>query len=397
MIIEEKIGVEILAENSSLAKNWGRCGLLCNHSSVTKTFKPSVSILKEILGKQLLYIMAPQHGYWSTEQDNMIETPHSFYLNQNLKIYSLYEKTRIPSEEMLDKIETLIIDLPIVGCRVYTYKWTLFNCLIAAKEHNKKIIVLDRLNPLGGEQIEGACLEPELSSFVGMHPLPMRHGLSVGELARIFNIHHGADLTVIKMENWNVSKPWPAHRPWVPTSPNLPTLDAVAIYPGMVLFEGTNLSEGRGTTSPFQLIGAPYIKDSSRLIKRVHELYPKLAGVFLQEVSFRPVFGKWASQVCNGVAIRILNRKKINSYLFGLSLLKACIDIGEEKFAWKEPPYEYNYKTLPIKLILGKELAANHLTNNTFSCEDSVWSAGISGYIETVSSSLLYPRVLKGY
>lgn len=386
----EQIGLEVLYNQKSLAKDWGRCSLLCNQASVAKNYRSSVSLLKEVFDQRLAHIMAPQHGYWSTEQDNMIETPHDNWSDSSLKIYSLYSETRTPSSIMLSTIDTIIIDLQIVGCRVYTFKWTLFNCLHAAQKHNKKIVVLDRPNPLGGKLIEGSCLDLKLSSFVGMYPLPMRHALTIGELANLFNQDIGADLTVIPMKHWDFNKYWNRNRPWVPTSPNLPTLDSVAVYPGMVLFEGTNVSEGRGTTLPFQLIGAPYLKDSSALIKRVKDYLPRLSGVCLQATSFRPMFGKWSGKTCNGVALRVIDREEVKSYLLGVTLLKSIMDLSENNFEWKPPPYEYDHKNLPIKLIVGSEEISEHLEN--FVQDNPYWSRGSSRYQKKTEDTLLYPR-----
>lgn len=387
---DHQIGVEILANHATLAKDWGRCSLLCNQASVARNYETTVSILKKVLGSQLIHLMVPQHGYWSTEQDNMKETSHSFWHNSKLKVYSLYAESREPSEKMFSSIDTLIIDLQIVGCRVYTFKWTLFNCLHAAKKYNKKIVILDRSNPLGGKVIEGSCLDLKVASFVGMYPLPMRHALTIGELAQLFNQDISSDLTVVSMKNWDFHHTWEQKRPWIPTSPNLPTLDSVCVYPGMVLFEGTNISEGRGTTLPFQLIGAPYIKNSIDLMKRVDDYCPNTAGVYLQETSFRPTFGKWSGEVCNGVALRVVDREKVNSYLLGVSLLKSFMDLGEKDFAWKIPPYEYDHKTLPIKLIAGSEKITDHL--DSFVKEDPFWSNKTCMYKKKIKDILLYPR-----
>jgi uncharacterized protein YbbC (DUF1343 family) len=352
-------------------------------------------VLQEKLGKNLVALLAPQHGFHSTVQDNMIETEHSIHPPTGLPIYSLYSETREPTEAMLKTIDTMVIDIQIVGCRVYTFKYTIAACLRAAKKHNKRVVILDRPNPLGGVLIEGSALDLSVKSFVGEFEIPMRHGLTSAEAAIFFNQSIGASLEIIPMKEWNPASLWSdLNRNWVLTSPNLPTVDAVYIYPGTVLFEGTNISEGRGTGLPFQFIGAPFVTNAGKLINKIGEILGKEIGesIFLRETSFEPTSQKHKNQTCHGFQIHIMNAKRLKSYNIGLGILRAFIEEYPDDFAWKQPPYEYEYVKLPINLIVGIKDADRHLTDGSFSLTDSLWSQGISKYIEIVLPHLLYER-----
>jgi uncharacterized protein YbbC (DUF1343 family) len=272
---------------------------------------------------------------------------------------------------MLDGLETLIIDLQIVGCRIYTWKSTIAGCLRAAKAHGKRIVILDRPNPVGGTVLEGNTLEMDAASFVGQFPIPMRHGLSAGEAAQFFNRGIGADLEVVALENWDPSQVWDDFgRQWVPTSPNLPTIAPVHVYPGTVVFEGTNLSEGRGTALPFQLLGAPYIPDSELFVDKVLSILGNDSpGLILRPTSFQPTFHKWAGQECNGLQIHVIDPKKVRSFALALAILQTAMDMGGDAFQWKQPPYEYDLETLPIKLIFGSHKIVSKFGKN-FSIAD---------------------------
>ena len=243
---------------------------------------------------QLAAIFGPQHGFQSDLQDNMIESPHAKDARRNVPVFSLYSETREPTPEMLDLIDVLVIDIQDVGARIYTFIYTMANCLRAAARQGMPVIVCDRPNPIGGVAVEGPMLEPGYESFVGQFPIPMRHGMTVAELARLFNEQHGigAELEVVPMEGWSRDMYWDeTGLPWVMPSPNMPTLDTAIVYPGTVLFEGTMLSEGRGTTRPFELIGAPWL-DGELLAERMNRA--GLSGVYFRPATFEPTFQKHA-------------------------------------------------------------------------------------------------------
>ena len=388
------VGLEKLIDTPELSRNWGACGLLCNQASLTLDWQHASVVLRKVLQNRFKVIFGPQHGYMGTAQDNMIETPHGRYEDSEIKIYSLYSETREPTEEMLAEIDTLIIDLQIVGCRIYTFKATIAACLKSAKKYGKRVVVLDRPNPLGGQHVEGRCLDRDLKSFVGPSEIPMRHGLSAGEAALLFNQEYGAELEIVPLQNWSWEKAWyGGNRPWILTSPNLPTIDPVYVYPGMVIFEACNVSEGRGTGLPFQFFGSPFCSDPAAIKSRIYSYLGRIPGVFVREAAFEPTSGKWMGRLCKGLQVHILDPDSIFSYHFALAMMKSFWDDLGEHFSFKNPPYEYNYDILPLKLILGSEKVVEHIEN--YSVDDVFWHEGISAYCEKAQNLLLYPRELQ--
>lgn len=389
-IMATKVGLEVLMDKPELANNWGKCCLLSNQASLARNWDSSVDSVKKVLGKRLVSLMAPQHGFWCTEQDNMIET-EDMYHSSGLKIYSLYSHTREPTREMLESIDTLIVDLQITGCRIYTFKSSIAACLRAALNHGKRVVVLDRANPVGGQIIEGPCLEPPARSFVGEYPIPMRHGLSAGEAAMFFNLEIGAELCVVPMECWDPTQVWAATgRKWVPTSPNLPSEDSVYVYPGMVLFEGTNISEGRGTCQPFQLIGAPYCDDENKLQERVRHYVPDSKGLIYRGYSFQPTFGKWQGEVCRGLQLIVTEPNLVCSFTLAIGIIKSFIDLYPNQFQYKEPPYEYEYAKNPMNIILGSLEGVEYLHKSKI--VDPFWKKGHEDFLNKSQDILVYKR-----
>ena len=330
-----------------------RLGLLCNPASVDPMFNHARFLVNRRLPGKLTALYSPQHGFFAEKQDNMIESADMEEPDLKIPVYSLYGKTRMPTEEMLDPIDVLLVDLQDVGTRVYTFMYTLSYCLEAAEAFNKKVVVLDRPNPINGLTIEGNCLKPDWRSFVGRFPLPMRHGLTIGELAHLFNEHFGIDcgLEVIQMEGWRRSMFFgQTGLPWVPPSPNLPGPVSTMVYPGQVIWEGTNVSEGRGTTQPFELFGAPYISPEKIAATISAESIP---GIILREAVFEPTANKWQARPCRGFQIHVTDPHEFRPYETGLRLLQAVIRHHQKDFEWKQPPYEYETKKLPIDLIVG--------------------------------------------
>src|SRR4029450_10267956 len=300
---------------------------------------------------KLTAIFGPQHGLKSDLQDNMIESPHGKDQRRNVPIFSLYSETREPTSEMLDLIDVLVIDIQDVGARIYTFIYTMANCLAAAARKGLPVIVCDRPNPIGGAAIEGPMLEEGYESFVGQYPIPMRHGMTVGELARLFNERHGlgAALEVVPMEGWSRGMYWDeTGPPWVLPPPNMPTLDTAIVYPGTVLFEGTMLSEGRGTTRPFELIGAPWI-EAGELASRPNGV--GLPGVYFRAAFFEPTFQKHARQTCGGCQIHVLDRLAFAPVRTAVELIAEFSRQHPVKFAWREPPYEYEREKPPINIL----------------------------------------------
>ncbi len=389
-----KLGLEVLLENPAISDGWGRCALLCNQASTTQSLESSWDVLHKILGDRLKVFFGPQHGFHATVQDNMIETDHQLIGPFERPVYSLYSQVREPEDYMLKEVDSIIIDIQIVGCRVYTFKYTIAGILRAAKRLSKKVVVLDRPNPLGGVAVEGRVLDLDAKSFVGEYEIPLRHGLTVAESALFFNKEIGADLDIIEMKGWDPHTYWDDNfKQWTLTSPNLPTITSFYVYPATVMLEGTNLSEGRGTGLPFQFFGAPYIKDSKAFVDRI-QMYHQDSGFHLRPTEFQPTSQKWSGHVCRGAQIHVLNPKYLKTYKLGLAIMRAAYDLAPKDFSWKGPGYEYDFKNLPIDLILGKIGAGPKIIDN-LDLSDSYWSQGIESYIEKTKEILIYQRNLE--
>ena len=330
-------------------------GVVCNHASIDQGFVHLIDKVAAAEGVTLAAIFGPQHGFRSDVQDNMVETPHGDDTRRRVPIYSLYSETREPTADMLRGIEALIVDLQDIGARIYTYIYTMANCMRAAARHGVQVIVCDRPNPIGGTDIEGARLEPGWESFVGQFPIPMRHGMTIGELARLFNdaFGIGAPLDVVRMEGWSRNMYADVTGlPWVMPSPNMPTLDTAIVYPGTVLFEGTILSEGRGTTRPFELAGAPWI-DAERFAAAMNGL--GLPGVHFRPAGFEPTFQKHAKQPCGGCQIHVTDRNAFRPVITGVALIDMFRRLDPGRFAWRQPPYEYEHDKMPIDILAGSD------------------------------------------
>jgi uncharacterized protein YbbC (DUF1343 family) len=348
-----RLGSDLLLSTSRL--HGSRVAVVCNHASVDRGFLHVVDRLASAEDVTLAAIFGPQHGFRSDVQDNMIETPHGDDVSRRVPIYSLYSETREPTAEMLRGVDVMVIDLQDIGARIYTYIYTMANCLRACGRHGVPVIVCDRPNPINGIDVEGALLLPGFESFVGLFPIPMRHGMTIGELASLFNerFHLGATLEVVKMEGWRREMYADAsHLPWVMPSPNMPTLETAVVYPGTVLFEGTMLSEGRGTTRPFELVGAPWI-DAERFARAMNVL--GLPGVFFRPAVFEPTFQKHAKQTCGGCQIHVTDRAAFKPVLTGAALIQMFRRQDPAKFAWRQPPYEYEHDKLPIDILAGSD------------------------------------------
>jgi uncharacterized protein YbbC (DUF1343 family) len=333
-----------------------RAGVLCNHASVDHRLAHIVDRMAEADGVRLSAIFGPQHGFRSDVQDNMIETPHGEDPLRRVPVYSLYSETREPTVEMLRGLDVLVVDLQDIGARIYTYIYTVANCLKACGRHRVPVVICDRPNPINGVDVEGACLRAGFESFVGQFPIPMRHGMTIGEIARLFNegFGLGAELEVIRMEGWRRDMyADDAGTPWVMPSPNIPTLESAVVYPGTVLFEGTLLSEGRGTTRPFELVGAPWI-GAEAFAREMNAL--ELPGVFFRPAVFEPTFQKHAKMPCGGCQIHVTDRSAFKPVLTGVALLELFRRADPARFAWRQPPYEYEKEKLPFDILAGSDV-----------------------------------------
>lgn len=353
-------GLDHLRSDAALQEKYkGNVGYLCHSASVDATYKHGLFTLKSLFGNRLKKIFSPQHGFVSDVQDNMVETDHYTHPYFQLPVYSLYSETRMPTPKMLAGLDHIFIDLQDVGTRIYTYIYTTTLMMEACAKAGIEVIILDRANPIDGQTIEGNMLDLPYASFVGRHPLPVRHGLTIGEVATMAKKHWNINcpLEIIKMDRW---ERWMAYEdtgmPWVMPSPNLPTIEAAFTFVGTVLFEGTNISEGRGTTRSLEIVGHPGIEPYSFL----EILTPKLEaaglnGFVLRPVNFLPTFQKHHNVACGGYQIHVTDRNSFKPWALCQLLCREFYHHLGEKFVWKQPPYEYEYKKLPIDLINGTD------------------------------------------
>ena len=326
-----------------------------NQASVDRRLQSAAEVLSEAYPSRLTSLFSPQHGPWGAQQANMIESPHDRHPVLGIPIHSLYSETRRPTPGMLDGLECLVVDLQDVGTRVYTFTWTVTYCLEACAEAGIPVVILDRPNPLGGNEVEGPRLDPRFASFVGRAAIPMRHGLTIAELSLYLNqaMQIDAEIEVVPMRGWSREMQFDdTGRPWIPPSPNLPTLQSVRLYPGQVLLEGTNLSEGRGTTTPFELVGAPFI-DEFALASRLQE--HGLPGVEFRPCRFRPGWDKWAGCDCGGVALHVVDVGEFRPCRTTLEVMATVKALWPDRFEWSQPPYEYETEKMPIDILSGSD------------------------------------------
>jgi uncharacterized protein YbbC (DUF1343 family) len=386
-----KLGVEKLLEEKLNILRGARVGLICNQASVDHKLRHTADVLYEHPGVQLTALFGPQHGIRGDVQDNMIETEHTIDRETGLPIHSLYSETREPTEEMLKDLDALVFDMQDVGCRIYTFAYTMANCMKSATKFGKKVIVCDRPNPINGSRVAGNVLEPRQASFVGQFAIPTRHGMTLGELALMFNEHFelNCELEVVSMDGWGRDC-WldETDTPWVMPSPNIPTLDSATVFPGTVHFEGTQLSEGRGTTRPFELIGAPYINPEQYSCK-LNAM--QLPGVFFRSCIFRPTFQKHAGISCGGVQIHVTDRDTFEPVITGLAMVKLAHDMYPTEFRWKEPPYEYVYDRNPFDVIAGTSSIREGIERGTsLEVIQESWKQDLHAFMDLRKEYLVY-------
>jgi uncharacterized protein YbbC (DUF1343 family) len=385
-------GIDRIAREPQLLNGMGRIGLVTNQACTTQDFRATaevcVAALAQTKGSTLSCVFGPQHGYGQTEQDNMIETPDSALStggNSNVPLFSLYSKTRIPTPEQLANVDTLLIDLQDVGCRVYTYMLTLAGCMRAAEKAKKRVVVLDRPNPLGlsrrtspGAFTQGNTLDMRWESFVGWYSIPMRHGLTMGELGRLFHasdkLTHPYDVITVDGLTRSTTLSELSRRHWTLPSPNLPTWDTTFCFPAFVALETTLVSEGRGTTLPFQTVGAPDLP--ARRMLDIFETWNRtapdslrFAGLKFRTHEFRPTFNKHQGTLCRGFQTHVEQPEGCNTFALGVLFLAAAA-AEYNPFRWKDPGYEYNFTDPPVHLVLGDSRWRDFFET----CRGSAWS-----------------------
>lgn len=383
------LGIDRLIASGRLAGR--RVGLVANPASVGEGFRHTADRLRAAPGVTLAALFGPQHGFHADVQDNMIESPHGRDAARGIPVYSLYSETREPTPAMLAGLDVLVIDLQDVGTRVYTFVYTMANCLRAASRTGLPVIVCDRPNPIGGVAVQGPVLEPGFESFVGQFPIPLRHGLTIGELARLFNDHFGlgATLDVVTMQGWSREQYFDeTGLPWVMPSPNMPTLDTAIVYPGSVLFEGTLISEGRGTTRPFEIVGAPWVR-AERLAARL-EAYG-LPGVHFRPVWFEPTFHKHAGLTCGGCQMHVTDRRAFDPVAAAVALMREIRAEDPSRFAWRPPPYEYEHEKMPIDILSGSAMLRRQIEAGAdLDTMRASWQPGLEAFDPIRRQFLLY-------
>ncbi len=383
----------LLTEPPHWLKPGARVGLLVHPASVDAHLRLTVERFQEAYPGRLKALFGPQHGLWGEKQDNMVASGHEARTPWGVPGYSLYGEVLAPTEEMLSGIHVLVVDLQDVGCRVYTYLATLLGCLEACSRCRVRLVVADRPNPIGGVDVEGNLLRPDMRSFVGPHPIPMRHGMSLGELALLLRKERGleVELELIPMKGWTRDLSFrETGLPWVPPSPNIPIPETCCVYPGQVLLEGTNLSEGRGTTRPFELLGAPFIEPFV-LRDRLHGL--GLPGVLFRALYFEPTFNKWQGARCGGVQLHVVEPDGFRPYITSLWILHEIRRLWGDQLQWREPPYEFERTRLPMDLLLGDSQVRRGLEEGESpDLLEAAWTPGLEVWRERRSDYLVYAQ-----
>ncbi len=380
-------GLDVMRAQKFRALKGKRVGLLVHAASVDRTLAHTLDLMRDA-GVNLVRLFGPEHGIHATAQD-MDHVRGSVDARTGLKVVSLYGSTYEslrPSGDELKDLDVMVLDLQDIGTRFYTFAYTVAFCMHACGRAGVPVVVLDRPNPIGGLLVEGNTVDvATLQSFVGEYPLAVRHGLTMGELCHLLNgplLPRGevkADLTVVWMEGWKRRMAFgDTGLPWVLPSPNMPTPDTALVYPGGCLYEGTNLSEGRGTTRPFELVGAPYLDPYHFAEALTAE---KLPGVTFRPLYFQPTFHKWAKQVCGGVQIHVTDREVFPSFLAGLLVLKHARAQAGGAFEWRKEVYEFVGDRLAIDLLLGR-VGLRPLLEGQASKKDltASWKADLAGF-----------------
>lgn len=387
------VGLErILSDQISQLKG-KRVGLVVNPTSVTPELAHAIDLFHAHTDIDLAAIFGPEHGARGDAQ-YMVDVGEEHDARTGLKVHSLYGKTKEslrPSKAMLEDVDVMVVDIQDIGSRYYTYIYTMSYCMEAAAQFGKEVIVLDRPNPLNGVLVEGNVLNQPLQSFVGRYPIPTRHGMTPGELAQLFNEEFGikCKLTVVPMRGWN-REMWydQTELPWVIPSPNMPTLETAAVYPGMCLLEGTNVSEGRGTTKPFEFVGAPWI-DAYALAGALTD--EKLPGVRFRPHYFTPTWDKCKGERCGGVQLHVTDRDAFRSYATGIAVVKQLRRLGGKSFDWRREEYEFENKELAIDLLLGRhELRRAIEVDRPVDEIEASWKEELEAFLKIRKKFLLY-------
>jgi len=383
-------GLDVLLTRLPTLLNGRRVGLLCHQASVTRELTHAVDAILRLRGVRLTALFAPEHGLAGAAQDHA-RVGSTTDRATGLPVWSLYDRRLGPSPAMLSGLDTLVVDLQDVGSRYYTFVWTTVLCLVACARARIPVVVLDRPNPLGGLAMEGNLPDPRFASFVGLYPLPARHGMTIAELAAYLNETHqiGCALTRVPMEGWRRAMSWEeTGLPWVAPSPNMPTPDTARVYPGGCLIEGTNLSEGRGTTRPFELVGAPFL-DAQGLARALTRR--GLPGVTFRAAAFEPAFHKYRQALCQGVQVHVTDTARFKPFATYLALIIEGRRQAPRHFRWRRPPYEFERKRWPIDLLCGGDAIRRAIEGDVALARlERSWRTDLSRFARQRRPHLLY-------
>jgi uncharacterized protein YbbC (DUF1343 family) len=387
-------GLESLLKKTPASLRGKRIGILCHASSITRDFSHVIDVFQESSDFRLSAVFGPQHGLHGQTQDNMIEWQSHKHPTYNIPLFSLYGKNRKPTPEMLSEIDALLVDLQDTGTRIYTYPWTVKLCLEACAEAGIPVWILDRPNPIGKLPCDGPVLKKEYFTFVGGACIPLCHRMTIGEMALWVRdkYHPKADLNIIRMDGWRRNSLYSeTGLPWVLPSPNMPTLQTAIVYPGSVLIEALNLSEGRGTTTPFELFGAPFIKaDALRrnLISR------QIKGCAFRIHDYIPTFHKFCGELCHGIQIHITDIERFKPVETAVEIFDAIFETSESNsLKFIPPPYEYEHKLMPFDILSGDSGIREMLTKRgNINIEKQRWHHEIDEFNAEFVKYSLYPE-----
>lgn len=385
-----KTGLDVLFERQKKLLGGKRIAVAANPSAISSNFHFIVDLFLQEKSWKVVSLFGPEHGIRGEMQDQ--ELSSSFQdPRTGLPVHSLYGKHLKPEPEMLEGIDTIVFDIQDVGSRYYTFIYTLSYIMDACGKLGIEVVVLDRPNPINGISTEGPVLETGYESFVGRYPIPIRHGMTVGELALLFNqeFQLNCSLEVVAMENWKREQFFEdTGLPWVFPSPNMPTVDTAIVYPGMCLLEGTNVSEGRGTTRPFEIFGAPWI-DPDAFCRSMESF--QLKGLYFRPLYFRPTFNKYKQELCGGAQMHITDRRQFHPVRAALCILSVLTKENADSFQWKEPPYEFVYDRLPIDILFGNSWCREYLEKGVApQAIEKTWSASLDSFNRNRAKYLLY-------
>ncbi len=363
-----------------------KIALLCNHSSCDRNLIPVFEIFTD-KNLDLKFILAPEHGLFGLKQ--MEEEVENEYF-KDVPVVSLYtEKGPYVPEDIFDEFDILIIDISDTGSRYYTYKWTMMMCLEKCADYKKEVIILDRINPINGIDIEGPLVEENFKSFVGYYSIPVRFALTPAELAIYLNKKFKIDceIEIYKVEGWKRNLYFDeTDLKWIPPSPNIPDFETTLLYPGMCLFEGTNISEGRGTTMPFKIFGADFIEPF-----KIKKYFENLKGVIFKPCYFRPLWNKYKGKICGGFETYIIDRNEFKPFRTGIEIIKILKNLYPDKFKWKKPPYEFKKNKMPFDLLVGNSYIREMIENNLpYEEMEERWENKLNEHLEEIKKFFIY-------